>query len=141
MSNFKIANSVSDLEKYFEVMKILRPHVSLESFLTIYKSAHEQDGYEVVGYINEDEVVAVMGYRILYDLVRGKHIYVDDLITMDQFRSKGIGQKFLTYAEEIAKKNHCSVVRLCTGIENLGGIQFYERQGYQKKAFAYSKKV
>jgi hypothetical protein len=32
-------------------------------------------------------------------------------------------------------------LRLCTGIENLRGVEFYERNGWTKRAYAYTKKI
>ena len=35
----------------------------------------------------------------------------------------------------------CKSLRLCTGIENERGVNFYERSGWTKRAFAYTKKM
>ena len=87
------------------------------------------------------EILAVMGYRFLSDFVRGKHIYIDDLVTAEKIRSKGLGAELLKFAEELAHTNGCKSLRLCTGVENERGVSFYERNGWVKRAFAFTKKL
>jgi GNAT superfamily N-acetyltransferase len=136
-----LAKTKADLEKCFPVMKELRPHLSFDEYLEIYNEAHSSDGYEIVAIQSEGEIRAVMGYRILSDFVRGKHIYVDDLVSSEGVRSKGLGAQLLKYAESIAEGLGCKSLRLCTGIENERGVQFYEKNGWTKRAYAYTKKL
>lgn len=131
----------SDLEKCFVVMKELRPHLDLDTYFAIYEEAHQNNGYEIVAIEEDGKILAVMGYRVLSDFVRGKHVYVDDLVSSESLRSKGLGAELLRYAEKVAKDLNCNVLRLCTGIENDRGVQFYERNGWTRRAFAYVKKL
>lgn len=135
------ANSPQDLERFYPVMKELRKDLSYQDFLHLYQKAHEADSYEVLGFESQGKIVAVMGYRILYDLVHGKHLYIDDLVSTETQRSKGLGAKFLAHAEQLAKDFSCKGLRLCTGIENESGKKFYERHGWSLRAVAYKKKL
>lgn len=130
-----------ELEKCFPVMKELRPHLNLTDYLSIYEQSHKSDGYEIVAVEEGGKVLAVMGYRILFDYVRGKHIYIDDLVSTEMARSKGLGAELLKYAEGVAKELDCKSLRLCTGIENERGVKFYEKNGWTKRAYAYTKKL
>ncbi len=130
-----------DLKRCFSVILELRPHLNYEKFCEIYYKANEMDQYHLVAVENSGEIVAVMGYRTLYDLVRGKHTYIDDLVSTEKHRSKGFGYLLLKYAEKVASENSCQSLRLCTGLENLRGIQFYEKNGWTKRAYAYTKKI
>lgn len=136
-----LAKTKADLEKCFPVMKELRPHLSFDEYLEIYNEAHSSDGYEIVAIESEGKVLAALGYRILSDFVRGRHIYVDDLVSSESVRSKGLGAQLLKYAESIAEEMGCKSLRLCTGIENERGVQFYEKNGWTKRAYAYTKKL
>jgi ribosomal protein S18 acetylase RimI-like enzyme len=136
-----LAKTKADLEKCFPVIKELRPHLSFDEYLEIYNEAHSSDGYEIVAIQQEGQILAVMGYRVLSDFVRGKHIYIDDLISSEKVRSKGLGAKLLTHAEAIAEDLGCKTLRLCTGIENERGVSFYEKNGWTKRAYAYTKKL
>jgi GNAT superfamily N-acetyltransferase len=129
-----------DLEKCFPIIKELRPNLSMENYLFIYEQSHKNDGYELIAIEENEIVIAVMGYRILYDFVRGKHIYIDDLISTEQARSRGLGVELLLYAENVAKELNCNGLRLCTGLDNERGMKFYERNGWIQRAIAYTKK-
>lgn len=136
-----LAKSRAELERCFTVMKELRPHLDFGNYISIYEEAHRSDGFEIVAIEEDNKILAVMGYRILSDFVRGKHIYVDDLVSSESVRSKGLGAELLRFAEGIAKEMNCTTLRLCTGIENERGVNFYERNGWTKRAYAYTKKL
>lgn len=137
-----IAKTPSDLEKLYPLLAELRTHLTYESFLDIYHHAHKNDQYELVGFFEEDNVIALIGYRVLYDFVRGRHLYIDDLITNEIVRSQGLGAKVLEFAEEKARELKCTGgLRLCAGIENAGGIKFYEKNGWKARALAFVKKI
>lgn len=131
----------SELKECFPILKELRPHLSFEDYVNIYKQSHESDGYEIVAIRKNNEVIALMGYRILSDFVRGRHLYIDDLVSTEKARSQGLGAKLLKYAEDLAPELECQVLRLCTGIENERGVKFYERNNWIKRAYAYTKKI
>lgn len=136
-----LASSVEELKRCFPVMKELRTALHLEDFLGIYDAAHSKDNYEIVALEENGEILAVMGYRILYDFVHGKHIYIDDLVTTSSSRSQGLGKDLLQYAETKAIELACKGLRLCTGIENELGKKFYEANGWKLRALAYKKKL
>ena len=93
------AKSQSDLERYFPVMKELRPHLNLQEYLSIYEKAHQTNSYQIVAIEENGKVLAVMGYRVLSDFVRGQHLYIDDLIATESARSQGLGAELLKFAE------------------------------------------
>ncbi len=133
--------SKADLERCYPVIKELRQQLSYEDYFSIYEEAHAADGYELVAIEDNSEILAVMGYRFLSDYVRGKHIYIDDLVTTEKIRSKGLGAELLKFAEDVARTSGCRSLRLCTGVENERGVNFYDRNGWIKRAFAYTKKL
>lgn len=135
-----VAQSKSDLERCYPVLKELRTHLSFADFMSIYEQAHRSDGYELVAIEDLGQVVAVMGYRFLSDFIRGKHVYIDDLVSTAKLRSRGLGVELLKFAEAIARESECKSLRLCTGIENERGVAFYDRNGWTKRAYAYTKK-
>ena len=136
---FQEISTPEQFEAVFPVMKVLRPHLDFEAFEEIYLASKRHDQYTLVAEFEADEAVAVMGYRILYDFVRGKHLYIDDLVVLPKYRSKGLGAAMLKYAERMAKKLDCKSLRLCTGTENTNGIRFYEREGWTLRAHAFTK--
>ena len=135
-----IARSAQELEKCLPVLKELRPHLEPKEFLSIFSNAHIQDGYELMAIQEQGKILALMGYRILFDFVRGKYLYVDDLVSTESHRSQGLGAELLEQAEKIAKEQKCSGLRLCAILENEHAIRFYEKHGWTKRAYAFSKK-
>ncbi len=136
-----VINDRAGLERAFPVMKELRTHLDLDSFISIHDEAKRADGYQIVTLERMGEVLAVMGYRVLHDYVHGQHLYIDDLVTGKDHRSQGLGARLLQYAEKEAQRLGCTGLRLCTGIENEPGKKFYEREGWQLRAVAYKKRL
>lgn len=130
-----------DLERTFPIMKELRTNLDYDEFSRLVKLAAAADGYRLVGREAGGKLVAVMGYRILHDLVHGSHLYVDDLVTAKEVRSKGHGAELLRFAEAEARRLGLSGLRLCTGVENEAGRRFYDREGWIARAVAYKKRV
>jgi GNAT superfamily N-acetyltransferase len=129
----------NDFEEAYLVMKELRPNLNYKRFREIARVASQADGYRVYVARVSHHVVAVMGTRILYDYVHGKHLYIDDLVTTQAARSNGLGAKLLKHAEVLAVELGCEGLRLCTGIDNKAAKRFYEREGWQPRAVAYKK--
>ena len=136
------ANTQEDLKSFYPLLTELRTHLTYESFLDTYDHAHRNDHYELVGFFEEDNLIGLLGYRILYDFVRGRHLYIDDLITRETVRSKGLGTKILEFAENKARVEKCTGgLRLCAALENIRGIKFYEKNGWKARTFAFTKKL
>lgn len=125
---FKIQNR-DELENCYSVMKELRPNLVKEDFYSIYDISKVRDNYEIVAIEIDEKIVALMGYRFLYDYVRGKHLYIDDLVSTQLARGKGLGAELLKHAEKVARDAGCKVLRLCTGVENEDGVRFYKNNG------------
>ena len=134
-------NLSQDSQRFFDLLKNLRPQLTIESFKDLYTKAHKEGGYEIIGLEKDNELVGLMGFRIITDFVHGRHLYIDDLITSEFHRSGGLGAQMLDHAEVLAKENHCSNLRLCTGIENERGKNFYEKNGWNLRAVAFKKKI
>ena len=131
----------AEVERVLPLMRELRPHLDEESFLRLYKEAKLRDDYKIVGLVQNDFCVALMGYRILFDFVHGKHLYVDDLVVEKDLRGQGLGKQLLDFALAEAAKEECQGLRLCTGIENHSAKKFYEREGWQARALAFKIKL
>lgn len=131
----------TNLEKFFPAMKELRPNLSERQFFKIYAKANKINGYKLVELELEQRIIATMGFRVLYDYVHGKHLYIDDLVTVASERSKGHGAKLLKHAEKIAADLECKSLRLCTGIQNELAKNFYKNNGWTVRAIVFKKKL
>lgn len=125
----------------YPVIRELRPHLTFEDFVTLHAQTKARDEYQLVGLLQNNQYMAVMGYRILFDFVHGKHLYIDDLVVNASVGSQGIGKQCLDFAESEAKCLSCKTLRLCTGTDNQKGMQFYEKNSWKPRAIAYKKKL
>ncbi|HVK60331.1 MAG TPA: GNAT family N-acetyltransferase [Bdellovibrionales bacterium] len=130
-----------ELDRVFPLMKELRTALDIDEFKRLVMLAHTADGYRLVVLERGGKPVALLGYRILHDLVHGSHLYVDDLVTTKDQRSAGHGAELLRFAEAEARRLGLTGLRLCTGVENESAIRFYEREGWSARALAFKKKV
>ena len=133
-------DAVADL---YPLFKQLRPHLDFKEYMELVQAAKIRDQYQVIAAKEERELEAfgAMGMRVLYDLVHGKHLYIDDLVVHQSYRSQGIGAELLKYAEEKARELGCLTIRLSTGMENELGKRFYQREGWDIRALTFKKKM
>lgn len=131
----------SEISTVYELLKELRTTLTKEEFTEIYSEARKADRYTFYGYYIKQECVGLMGLRYLHDYVHKYHLYIDDLVVKKDFRSQGVGAILLEFAEDLARANSCTGLRLCTGIDNKEGIRFYEREKWAARALAYKKKI
>jgi GNAT superfamily N-acetyltransferase len=136
----KIADP-EDFKLVYPIIKELRPNLEYADFLSLSEAAADRDDYQIVADFDGNSCIGAMGYRILFDFVHGKHLYIDDLVVTQSRRSEGVGERLLRYAEDKARELGCKGLRLCTGIDNEGGKKFYERHGWAARAFAYKKRL
>src|SRR3990167_7423048 len=87
----------SNKNEVYEVLKELRPHLNPGEFNRLF-SESSKEGFNLVALIDNERVCCVMGYRVVHDFAHGKNIYIDDLVTRDQDRSKGYGKVMIEYA-------------------------------------------
>jgi ribosomal protein S18 acetylase RimI-like enzyme len=132
-------DTLEDRQRCYEVLQELRPKLTWTQFVCMNAMAGARDEFRMAGLFTDKECVAVMGYRVLYDFVHGKHVYVDDLVVTNRLRSKGIGAMLLAYAERRSRELECDGMRLCTGVENTSAISFYKRNGWLAGSVAFKK--
>jgi GNAT superfamily N-acetyltransferase len=117
------------LSQVFEVMKELRTHLTIEQFRDGYARA-VPEGYRVAAVFDGDECRAVAGYRLMHNLVSGYHMYVDDLITGERWRSHGYGRRLNDYLVDVARREGCASVQLDSATYRREAHRFYFRERY-----------
>jgi GNAT superfamily N-acetyltransferase len=132
----EISPEDSRLPDVFEVMGELRAHLSLEQFRDLYVEARP-GGYRVVGVFDGDSCRAVAGYRIMTNLISGKHMYVDDLVTAEKWRSHGYGRLLNKYLGDLAQKEGCTSVQLDSATHRHEAHRFYFRERYAIRSFHF----
>jgi len=118
-----------ELRACFPLMRVLRPHLNdADDFLQRLQRQAEQ-GYRLLAARVGDEVLGLAGCRLQENLLHGRFFYVDDLITREDLRSQGIGERLLVEARTEALRLGCANLVLDTALGNARGQRFYYRQG------------
>ena len=58
------------------------------------------------------------------------YAFVENVVTREDFRGRGLAGQCLDYAREIAKKENCYKMMLLTGSKKPSTLHFYEKAGY-----------
>jgi GNAT superfamily N-acetyltransferase len=117
----------------------LRPHIlSVEDFVAQVNDRQRPDGYRLVASFEGDEVASVAGFRLAHYLAWGEFIYVDDLVTLEQFRGRGHGRRLLDWLMEEAHRLGCAQVHLDSATHRHDAHRLYLRSGYRITAFHFA---
>ncbi|MBS4218104.1 GNAT family N-acetyltransferase [Bacillus sp. FJAT-49711] len=124
-------------------MKHLRAHLDEVSYLKLVLDAQEKENYRLIAHFDLNEkIVAVVGFMPMITLYYGHYIWVCDLVTDPDVRSKGYGKKLLTYVQEWAKANGYEKVALSSGLQRKDAHRFYEeKMNYDKVSYVFLKNV
>ena len=140
MSSVKLADSDADLRRCFAVMRQLRPHFEQEEgFIAQVRRQMAQERWRLAFVEEADEVVALAGFRLLECLASGKTLYVDDLVTREEARSKGHGESLMRWLEAHARKLGCQTFSLDSGTQRTAAHKFYFRMGMSIPSFHFAK--
>ena len=128
---FKNLKTYDDIAKSFETFLELRPTLSDVQSFTQQILNQQKDGYEIIAIIEDEEVMACIGFRIMTMLAWGKILYIDDLITKEKWQRRGYGKILLEHITKIAKDNQCNQVHLDTGYTRYSAHRIYLNQGFE----------
>lgn len=123
----------------FPIMSELRPHLTQGEYMGLLDEMKLQ-GYKMFAYLKDNKIVAVTGVSILTNLYYGKHVYVYDLVTSGNERSKGYGEKLLSFVEAWGKELGCQTIALSSALYRVDAHRFYEeKMHYSKPSFVFKK--
>ncbi|MBN2525423.1 MAG: GNAT family N-acetyltransferase [Deltaproteobacteria bacterium] len=129
-----------EIESCYDVILELRPHLERETFLSVVRTM-EKEGYHLAFKKFDGEVVAVAGYRIYSNLFMGKHLYVDDLVTASEYRSRGFGKSLIIWLKGIARNSGCNWFDLDSGTHRGRAHRFYFNLGLTIASYHFSEKL
>ena len=82
----------------------------------------------------DGEIVSSCVCVIIPNLTHGQRPYalIENVITHEAYRKKGLATACLNYAREIAEKENCYKMMLLTGSKEESTLKFYEKAGYNR---------
>lgn len=138
----KELHSNQEILEAFSVMKQLRSHLEKYDYLELVKEAKEVDMYKIVGLYEANQIVAVVGFKPMITLYYGRFVWVCDLVTDVNQRSKGYGERLLTYVHNWAEENGYKSVALSSGMQRLEAHRFYEnKMDYSKVSLVFKRDI
>lgn len=66
---------------------------------------------------------------------------VDELVVDSKYRNRGIGKMLMSKIEKIAKEHGCKRLELDSAFHRTIAHEFYERSGFEKRAYLFSKEI
>ncbi len=111
----KTLKSKEELAKAFPIMNQLRTHLDVYTYLDLVEDAQQYDQYQMAALYDQGEMVAVVGFKPMITLYYGRFVWVCDLVTDTNKRSKGYGEMLLDYVQKWAKEHGYESVALSSG--------------------------
>lgn len=120
-------NEISSILPYLKMLNEKTDEAILVSRL---KEMMEHN-YKCVGVYDNENLIGITGFWILYKHYVGKHIEPDNVIIHPDYRSKGIGELMMNWLYTYAKAEGCLAVELNCYVSNHKGVRFWIQQGYR----------
>lgn len=135
------AETPAEIAACYPVMVLLRPHLADADELVARVGRQRAAGYRLLAAWRGGAPVALAGYRFEENLIHGRFVYVDDLVTAEAERGGGLGARLLDAVAEIGREAGCRRLVLDTALDNVLAHRFYYRQGLLARALRFSREI
>ncbi|MBQ7926193.1 MAG: GNAT family N-acetyltransferase [Lachnospiraceae bacterium] len=101
----------------------------------LWREILEDEHHHIIVAQEEGKIVSSCVCVIIPNLTHGQRPYafVENVITDEAYRGKGLATACLDYARELARKHQCYKLMLLTGSKRESTLRFYENAGYNSK--------
>lgn len=120
-----------------KVHRQLRPQLP-ENYLDKMGRVFAQGGEMCVA-VEGESVLGLAVFRCHENTFAGINFYVDDLITDEVNRSRGVGHAIISHLENIARQRGAKVIALESGAQRGQAHKFYFREGFIIPGFSFFK--
>lgn len=128
-ATISLAKTSDEIARCFPAMRELRPNIPNAAEFAARVQRQQSGGYRLAMLEDRGEVRAVAGYRISENLVTGRFLYVDDLVTREADRSHGYGGALFEWLENEARQEGCEQLHLDSGVQRFDAHRFYMGRG------------
>lgn len=135
-----LATTDNQIARCFPVMAELRTHLSAEQFVEQIKR-QQLEGYRLAYLEEAGQIRSLAGFRFMVMLAFGKILYVDDLITASNDRSKTYGSQLFDWLVEQARTNDCVQLHLDSGVHRFSAHRFYLAKRMEISSHHFSLKL
>jgi len=142
MITIKELTTELEWQEAFPVIKQLRTHLNEASYLQLVQESKEKHQYKMAALYENEKIAAVTGFMPMVTLYNGSFIWVCELITAANSRSKGYGTKLLSYVEKWSEEHGYDIVSLSSGLQRMDAHRFYEeKMEYDKVSYVFLKRL
>lgn len=101
----------------------------------LWKRVLDDDDHHIIVAEEDGKIVSSCVCVIIPNLTHGQRPYafVENVITDENYRKRGLATACLDYAKEIAIKENCYKMMLLTGSKKQSTLDFYRRAGYNSE--------
>jgi ribosomal protein S18 acetylase RimI-like enzyme len=132
------AETDADISACFDVMRQLRTKLHTPEELVTTVRRQRAQGYRLLALWEDGKPVALAGYRCLDNMIHGRFLYVDDLITDADARGRRHGERLLDELRALGRAETCQRLVLDTALGNVLAQRFYVRVGLLAQGLHFS---
>jgi ribosomal protein S18 acetylase RimI-like enzyme len=105
-----------------------------ERVLAVWNNILADENHHIIVAEEDGNIASSCVCVIIPNLTRGQRPYafVENVITDEKYRKKGLATACLDYARELAQRKNCYKMMLLTGARQESTLRFYEQAGYNK---------
>lgn len=105
-----------------------------ERVLAVWNNILADENHHIIVAEEDGNIVSSCVCVIIPNLTRGQRPYafVENVITDEKYRKKGLATACLDYARELAQRKNYYKMMLLTGARQESTLRFYEQAGYNK---------
>ena len=133
-----LATTPREISRCYYVMRALRTHLTDRKEFVEQVRRQQRSGYRLAFVEASGEVRAVAGYRCIEWLFSGRFLYVDDLVTRENDRSAGYGDRLMDWLVQEARKQKCNSLELDSGVQRFDAHRFYFRKRMKISSYHFS---
>jgi GNAT superfamily N-acetyltransferase len=140
MVKIDLAKSDEEIVACLPVMRHLRDLPDAASFLRRVR-LQQLSGFQLAALRDGGEPLAVAGFRLGENLAWGRFLYVDDLVTLPEARSRGYGSALLAWLAEFGRAQGAGQLHLDSGKQRVDAHRFYEREGFEASSLHFKRSL
>jgi ribosomal protein S18 acetylase RimI-like enzyme len=135
-------SKIEEFNEVFSLFKQLWPskNLNFNDLFTVFTRGIQSNNDKYICAEVDNRVIGFCAVSIANNFWQEGYIaYIYAMIVDEAYRSNGIGKSLLEEAFTIAKLNNCKKIELDSGFPREKAHKFYEKIGFEKRAYLFSK--
>ena len=128
---FRRLETVEEWRDAWPLIQELRPDLKQSEYLG-WRDGLLAEGYVLWGAEFESRIVSIAGVTILPHVSRRRDLWVHDMATHPDLRSRGFGRRLLAHLERFAERHGCTLVVVHSAPDDDEAHRFYQAKGGMK---------